>query len=136
VRTITKGTTVPTPYTIVDDPGFAESPAKPAKASAANGSAVAGFGVGVSRSAVGGACEPVARQAALNLTTISYNTARGHIQRLLDMATGEFYDDLQQRTTPFVDVVVGEGPTLADCCTVDPVTVESALDHSGRLATC
>ncbi|MDQ1464111.1 MAG: hypothetical protein QOJ56_6503 [Mycobacterium sp.] len=30
----------------------------------------------------------------------------------------------------------GEDPTLADCCTVDPVTVESALDRSGRLATC
>jgi hypothetical protein len=119
-----------------DDPGIAKSPANLAITSNANAVAVAGFGARLSRSAVGGASKPVAWQAALNLTTIDYTEGDADIQRLLDMATSEFYDDFQQRSKPFIDVVVGEGPALADCCTVGPVTVESALDRSGRLATC
>jgi hypothetical protein len=27
-------------------------------------------------------------------------------------------------------------PRSADCCAVDPVTVESAVDHAGGLANC
>ena len=47
----------------------------------------------------------VARQAAVNLTTISYTEADADVQRILDSATGTFRDDFQQRSRPFVDVV-------------------------------
>ncbi|MBX7433441.1 Mce protein [Mycobacterium sp. Y57] len=47
----------------------------------------------------------VGRQGALNLTTISFETADADVQRILDSATGTFYDDFQQRAEPFVEVV-------------------------------
>jgi Mce-associated membrane protein len=47
----------------------------------------------------------VARQGALNLTTISYTEVDADIKRILDVATGEFYDDFQKRSAPFVEVV-------------------------------
>lgn len=46
-----------------------------------------------------------ARQGALNLTTINYESAEADVQRILDSATGSFYDDFQQRAEPFVQVV-------------------------------
>lgn len=46
-----------------------------------------------------------ARQGALNLTTIDWQNAEGDVQRILDSATGSFYDDFQQRAEPFVQVV-------------------------------
>ena len=47
----------------------------------------------------------VGRQGALNLTTIDWEHAEADVQRILDSATGTFYDDFQQRSAPFVDVV-------------------------------
>jgi Mce-associated membrane protein len=47
----------------------------------------------------------VARQGALNLTTISYTEVDADIKRILDSATGQFYDDFQKRSQPFVEVV-------------------------------
>ncbi|ULE31417.1 Mce protein [Mycobacterium sp. IDR2000157661] len=47
----------------------------------------------------------VGRQGALNLTTISHEQAEADVQRVLDSATGTFYDDFQQRAAPFVEVV-------------------------------
>ncbi|MEZ0365969.1 mammalian cell entry protein [Mycobacterium sp. pUA109] len=47
----------------------------------------------------------LARQAAVNLTTISYTEVDADVQRILDSATGTFHDDFQQRSQPFVDVV-------------------------------
>lgn len=47
----------------------------------------------------------VARQAAINLTTISYAQADADVQRIVDSTTGEFRDDFSQRSRPFVDVV-------------------------------
>lgn len=46
-----------------------------------------------------------ARQGALNLTTIDWQTADADVQRILDSATGTFYDDFSNRSQPFVDVV-------------------------------
>lgn len=46
-----------------------------------------------------------ARQGALNLTTISYTEVDADIKRILDSATGTFYDDFQKRSEPFVEVV-------------------------------
>lgn len=45
------------------------------------------------------------RQAALNLTTIDYSQAEADVQRILDSATGAFYDDFQRRSPAFVNVV-------------------------------
>jgi Mce-associated membrane protein len=47
----------------------------------------------------------VGRQGALNLTTIDYGRADADVQRILDSATGTFYDDFQARAQPFVEVV-------------------------------
>lgn len=47
----------------------------------------------------------VARQTAVNLTTIDYKEVDRDIKRILDSATGGFYDDFQKRSQPFVDVV-------------------------------
>lgn len=47
----------------------------------------------------------VGRQGALNLTTIDWQSAEADVQRILDSATGTFYDDFQQRAEPFVQVV-------------------------------
>jgi len=46
-----------------------------------------------------------ARQAALNLTTISYTEADQDIKRILDSTTGAFRDDFERRSAPFLDVV-------------------------------
>ena len=47
----------------------------------------------------------VGRQAAVNLTTISYTDADADVQRVLDCSTGGFYDDFQKRAPAFVEVV-------------------------------
>jgi Mce-associated membrane protein len=47
----------------------------------------------------------VGRQGALNLTTIDWQHAEADVQRVLDSATGTFYDDFQNRAQPFVEVV-------------------------------
>jgi Mce-associated membrane protein len=47
----------------------------------------------------------VGRQGAINLTTIDYAEADTDIHRILDSATGTFYDDFSKRSQPFVDVV-------------------------------
>ncbi|ORA33522.1 hypothetical protein [Mycobacterium aquaticum] len=46
-----------------------------------------------------------ARQAAVDLTSISFTEADTDIQRILDSATGTFRDDFEQRSAPFVEVV-------------------------------
>jgi Mce-associated membrane protein len=47
----------------------------------------------------------VGRQGAVNLTTIDWEHADADVQRILDSATGTFYDDFQKRAKPFVEVV-------------------------------
>jgi Mce-associated membrane protein len=46
-----------------------------------------------------------AKQGAINLTTIDWQSADADVQRILGSATGPFYDDFSQRSKPFVDVV-------------------------------
>lgn len=46
-----------------------------------------------------------ARQGALNLTTIDWERADADVKRIMDGATGTFYDDFATRSQPFVDVV-------------------------------
>ncbi|MCV7412234.1 Mce protein [Mycobacterium florentinum] len=47
----------------------------------------------------------VARQGAVNLTTINYTQADADVQRILDLATGAFREDFEQRAKPFIDFV-------------------------------
>jgi Mce-associated membrane protein len=47
----------------------------------------------------------VARQGALNLTTIDWQHADADVRRILDGATGEFYNDFAKRSQPFVEVL-------------------------------
>lgn len=46
-----------------------------------------------------------ARQGAANLTTINYTQVDADVQRILDLATGAFRDDFEQRSKPFMEVV-------------------------------
>jgi Mce-associated membrane protein len=64
----------------------------------------------------------VARQGALNLTTIDWQHADADVRRILDGATGEFYDDFAKRSQPFIDVV-----TQAKASTVGTIT-EAGLE--------
>ncbi|MBX9922180.1 Mce protein [Mycolicibacterium frederiksbergense] len=47
----------------------------------------------------------VGRQGAINLTTIDWEHAEADVQRIVDSATGTFYDNFQQRAGPFIEVV-------------------------------
>lgn len=46
------------------------------------------------------------RQTALNLTTIDFQHANADLQRILDRATGQLYDNFSERAQPYVDVVL------------------------------
>lgn len=47
----------------------------------------------------------IGRQCALNLTTIDWQHAEGDVQRVLDSATGQFYDQFSKRKQPFIEVL-------------------------------
>ena len=47
----------------------------------------------------------VGRQGALNLTTIDCQHADSDVRRILDSATGSFYDDFAKRSKPFIEVL-------------------------------
>ncbi|GAY17716.1 Mce protein [Mycobacterium sp. shizuoka-1] len=47
----------------------------------------------------------VGRQGAVNLTTIHFDEADKDVQRILDSATDQFYDDFAKRAQPFIEVV-------------------------------
>lgn len=47
----------------------------------------------------------VGRQAAINLTTLDFEHIDADVQRILDSATGSFYDDFLRRAPAFEDVV-------------------------------
>ena len=46
-----------------------------------------------------------ARQGVINLTSLDFNKAKEDVQRVLDIATGEFKDDFQKRAEDFAAVV-------------------------------
>ena len=48
----------------------------------------------------------VGRQGAINLTTLDFEHIDADVQRILDSATGTFYDDFQQRAPSFTQVVM------------------------------
>ncbi len=46
-----------------------------------------------------------AKQGAINLTTIDHGHAESDVQRIIDSSTGQFREDFQLRSAPFIDVV-------------------------------
>lgn len=73
----------------------------------------------------------VGRQGAINLTSIDWENAEADVQRILDSATGTFYDDFEQRAAPFVEVV-----KQAQSKSVGEVTeagLESESDSEGQV---
>lgn len=47
----------------------------------------------------------VARQGAINLTSVDHANVESDVERILDSATGTFYDDFNSRVEPFIEVV-------------------------------
>jgi Mce-associated membrane protein len=68
----------------------------------------------------------VGRQGALNLTTIDFQHADADVQRILESATGAFYDDFAKRSKPFVEVV-----TQAQSKSVGTVTEAGLESENG-----
>lgn len=73
----------------------------------------------------------VARQGALNLTTIDWQKADGDVQRILDGATGQFYDDFAKRSQPFIEVVKKAKSTTVG--TITEAGLESQTADSARV---
>ncbi|CRZ14052.1 tetratricopeptide repeat protein [Mycolicibacterium neworleansense] len=73
----------------------------------------------------------VARQAAVNLTSISHDEADADIQRILDSATGTFRDDFEKRSGPFVEIV--KRTQSASHGTVAEAGLESEADGEARV---
>ena len=71
-----------------------------------------------------------ARQGALNLTTIDWQQADA-VQRILDGATGQFYDDFAKRSQPFVDVVKQAKSTTVG--TITEAGLESETADTGQV---
>jgi Mce-associated membrane protein len=70
----------------------------------------------------------VAEQGAINLTTIDWQHADSNIHRILDGATGAFYDDFSQRSQPFVEVVKQAKSTSIGTVTAAALESESGND--------
>lgn len=73
----------------------------------------------------------VGRQGALNLTSIDWQNADADVQRILDSATGTFYDDFQQRAQPFVEVV--KQAKSKSVGTISEAGVESESDNEAQI---
>lgn len=71
------------------------------------------------------------RQAAVNLTTIDYQRADADVRRILDSATGEFYNDFKARSAPLIDVVKKVQSTSVG--TVSAAGLESVDGTEGRV---
>jgi len=73
----------------------------------------------------------VGRQGALNLTTISDTEVDADIRRILDSSTGEFHDDMQRRSQPYVDLVKRERSKAVG--TITEAGLESVTGDSARV---
>jgi Mce-associated membrane protein len=73
----------------------------------------------------------VGRQVAMNLTTISSTEAEADVQRILDSATGAFYDEFQKRSASFVEVVK-QAQSKSEG-TVTEAGLEPGSDDQGRV---
>ena len=73
----------------------------------------------------------VAKQGAVNLTTIDYENAEGDVQRILDSSTGKFRDDFQMRSAPFIEVV--KKAKSKSVGTVTEAGIESVNGQQGQV---
>ena len=73
----------------------------------------------------------VGRQGALNLTTIDHQEVDVDVQRILDSATGTFYDDFQKRAQPFIDVV--KQAQSKSVGTISEAGLESESDNEAQV---
>ncbi|MCV7032308.1 hypothetical protein [Mycobacterium sherrisii] len=73
----------------------------------------------------------VARQGALNLTTIKAAEIDADVQRILDSSTGVFHDDFQKRSQPFVGLV--KQTQASSEGTVTEAGVESMTDETAQV---
>jgi Mce-associated membrane protein len=72
-----------------------------------------------------------ARQGAVNLTTIDYAQVDADVQRIIDLATGAFRDDFEQRSKPFMEVVKAAQSKSEG--TVTDAGLESQRDDSAQV---
>ena len=70
----------------------------------------------------------VGRQGALNLTTIDWQHAEADVKRVLDSATGTFYEDFSKRQQPFIEVVKKAQATSKGTITESGLESESGDD--------
>lgn len=73
----------------------------------------------------------VGRQAALNLTNVDWEHAEEDVQRVLDSATGTFYDEFQKRAESFTEVV--KQAKSKSVGTIDAAGLASASDNEGEV---
>ncbi|WP_375487667.1 Mce protein [uncultured Mycobacterium sp.] len=73
----------------------------------------------------------VGRQSALDLTTIKHNEVEADVQRILDLATGTFHDDLKQRLQPFVDEVRHEQSNIEGA--INEAGLQTVTNDSARV---
>jgi Mce-associated membrane protein len=73
----------------------------------------------------------VGRQGAINLTTIDFQHAEADVQRILDSATDQFYDDFAKRSQPFIDVV--KQAQSKSVGTVTEAGLESVTGNEGQV---
>jgi Mce-associated membrane protein len=72
----------------------------------------------------------VAKQGALNLTTIDWQHADADVHRILDGATGDFYNDFAKRSQPFIEVLKqAKAKTVG---TISEAGLESETTAPGR----
>jgi Mce-associated membrane protein len=72
-----------------------------------------------------------ARQGAINLTTISYTEAGAAVARILDSSTGQFRDDFQRRSQPFIELVTKMQSTSVG--TIIDAGVQSEQDNEAQV---
>ena len=73
----------------------------------------------------------VARQGAVNLTTIDHQRVEQDVQRILDSSTGAFHDDFAGRAEPFIDAAKKAQSTSVG--TVTEAGLESLSGDEGRV---
>jgi Mce-associated membrane protein len=73
----------------------------------------------------------VARQCAVNLSTVDYEHADADVQRVLDSATGTFYNNFSHRSKAFVDNVKQARSKLVG--TVTEAGLESRAADKGQV---
>jgi Mce-associated membrane protein len=73
----------------------------------------------------------VGRQGAQDLSSINWTEADADVKRILDMSTGEFHDDFQLRSQPFVEFLKKSQSSTQG--TVTEAGFESVADDSAEV---